>query len=231
MKQFRLNNTQAIVTVDDEDFAFVTTLCMWSDDSKGYARSSKLFGGSHVLLHRVVAARMGLDVDGLHVHHIDENPLNNTRANLVMKTASQHTSDHNLTRVYPTGDNHGNTEWSDAEVLDVVSAVMYAGGTQRDMAAISGMSFAHIGDIVHGRKRGYLLPKIQTIIEKSNWREGNRSNTDSETLELVREYLSSGLSASAFATRSGKISRQHLMNIVNGIRLPHLQDEIRKMKG
>jgi ribonucleoside-diphosphate reductase alpha chain len=52
--------------------------------------------GGREELHRLVARDvMGLDVNGFVVHHIDENPRNNSRENLQVKTQAQHASGHN----------------------------------------------------------------------------------------------------------------------------------------
>lgn len=231
MKEIQLTNRNVSVQVSDEDYEFLTSLCTWSDYGKGYARSSRLFAGKHVQMHRLVAIRAGLDIEGKHVHHRDENSYNNKRDNLEPKTASQHVKDHNETRVWATGEAHGNTRIADVDLLEVIEQVMSIGGTQRDMQALLEISIAHIGDIVHGRKRPDLKPKIDSLIAKYNWRRGNQSNTDDETLEIVKAYFSSGLSYQRFAdSTDGKISRQHLQNVVSGKRLPHLQEKIAELK-
>lgn len=230
MRTIELTNSDSLCMVDDVDYDYLIELCKWNDDGKGYIRSSKLFGGERLKLHRIVAARMGLSIDGLHVHHIDENPLNNQRNNLETKTSSQHITDHNLSREWKYGDAHGNTTISDAVLLAVIDEVMAIGGTQRDMSYLTGLSFAHMGDVVHGRKRAYLYPEIMKLQSRHNWKKGNQNNDDEETLELVQEFLQSGLSFAKFAERSGKISRQHLQNVVAGKRLPHLKEKIDAMR-
>lgn len=231
MKQIPLTNSDAVVYVDDVDYDFLIGLCGWGDDGKGYARSSRLFNGERVKIHRIIASRMGLDTNHMHVHHKDENTMNNCRYNLETKTASEHTRGHNTTRVFPNGDSHANTQWTDDSIIEVLDIVMRLGGTQREMAELLGMSVPHLGDIVQGRKRAYLQPRIQQVITDTNWRKGNCSNTDEETLELVRDFAASGLSITAFASKSGKISRQHLQNILAGKRLPHLYDRVRQIIG
>lgn len=230
MKSFVLSNTDMLCIVDDMDYEYIISLCGWSDDGKGYARSSKLFDGERLKLHRVIAQRMGIEINGMHVHHKDENPLHNWRSNLEVKSPSEHVTAHNEVRVWPVGENHGNTKIMDADIIDVIRSVMLVGGTQRDMAMRLGVSVAHIGDIVHGRKRPDLHPHIEAIISDTGWREGNKSNTDEEILSIIENYLASGLSATAYAKASGQISRQHLNNVLTGVRLPHLQGRIRELK-
>ena len=57
--------------------------------AKLHARNKKL--GQ---MHRVIAARMGHDVRNNHIHHIDGDPLNNTRENLLVCSALKHAQIH-----------------------------------------------------------------------------------------------------------------------------------------
>ena len=47
-------------------------------------------GGKEIKEHRFIMQQLGYDVDGLHVHHIDENKMNNHPSNLRMVTPSEH---------------------------------------------------------------------------------------------------------------------------------------------
>jgi hypothetical protein len=69
--------------VSDED-ACLAQHC-WRLCGAGYAArgvGTRITRGN-VYLHRVVAERAGLEIQGVHVDHIDGDRLNNTRGNLV----------------------------------------------------------------------------------------------------------------------------------------------------
>ena len=67
--------------------------------SHGYIRYNKC--NEAVLEHRVVVElATGISVDGLHVHHIDENPLNNDSTNLIALTNQEHARIHRSDRIH-----------------------------------------------------------------------------------------------------------------------------------
>jgi hypothetical protein len=85
-------------TVDDDDYECLSTEYWWwfhKDESHpiGYAQGQHKLSKKHVYMHRVIAERMGIDVSGKLVDHINLNTLQNTRSNLRPATHSQ--SQHN----------------------------------------------------------------------------------------------------------------------------------------
>src|SRR5690606_5522415 len=133
--------------------------------------------------------RMGLDTTGMHVHHKDENPLNNQRDNLELKTPSQHTADHNRTRIWPTGNDHGNSRFADDEILARIEMGFKLGWTQKKIAQDAGMSEQHLGDIFSGTRRPSLKPEIDRMRKLYNWKPGNQNVDDAEMLQIIEAYL------------------------------------------
>lgn len=222
--KIQLTNSKNLVNVDEIDYEYLINLCYWNDDGNGYARSSTLLKDR--MMHRIIAERMGLDIVGKHVHHIDKNPLNNVRSNLSVLSASEHTTWHNLNNVFPTGDNHANTRNKDADVISALEYGFSRGLTQKQISENTGISEQHLGDIIAGSKRENLKAQIDVLIKKYNWRKGNVSNNDEEVLQIVTDYKNSNLSISAFTRQDTRISRQHLQNILTGKRLLHLYDKV-----
>ena len=78
--------------VSQEDFAFLSQWKWHAQNSGGccYAVRSRRVRGKreHVRIHKVVAARMGIDMVHL-IDHIDGDGLNNTRSNLRAATIAQ----------------------------------------------------------------------------------------------------------------------------------------------
>lgn len=225
--KIQLTNSRNNVEVDEIDYDYLINLCKWNDDGNGYARTSILVEDR--MMHRIVAARMGLDIGGKHVHHIDENPLNNRRHNLTVMTASEHKRLHLIDAVYPTGDNHKNTHVKDAEILEKLELGFSLGMPQKVICEYLKLSEQHLGDIIAGSKRVNLKAQIDVLIQKYNWRKGNVSNNDEEVLAIVTDYKNSNLSISAFTRQDNRISRQHLQNVLTGKRLLHLYDKVQQI--
>ena len=65
----------------------------WCYNKRGYAcrrrKKSDGTGSKMILMHRVIAERAGMRIDGLEVDHIDGDRLNNRRSNLRVATLSQ----------------------------------------------------------------------------------------------------------------------------------------------
>jgi len=92
MAQLALLNCEQVATVSKSDVAY---LRRWDWSLNGrYVSRGERNGGKYrrVLLHRVIAHRMGLSIAGKEVDHRDRNRLNNTRRNLraVSKSINQH---------------------------------------------------------------------------------------------------------------------------------------------
>lgn len=225
MREIGLNQNKGVTVVDDVDYEYLIGLGNWRNDGKGYARLSKLKGAR--FMHRVILERMGIDIEGAHVHHIDGDPLNNTRSNLERLTPSKHTAYHNANRDWKEGDEHGNAQHEDDTVIEAIEWMCSNGKSQREGASRLGMSVQHFGDIVHGRKKKRLQAQINEIKTKHIWKRGNQNNDDEEMLDIVRAYYVSGLSFTRFAKEDGRISRQHLQNVVKGKRLPHLYEKVK----
>lgn len=90
MKGIKLSNSPAHAIVDDEDYSALSDRS-WNLTRDGYVRTSIAVNGraTTLYLHRAVARRMGLAIDGKHVDHLDGNPLNNRRSNLRPATAGE----------------------------------------------------------------------------------------------------------------------------------------------
>lgn len=86
--------TQGKVTrVSQEDFVFLEQWGWYAHRSGGHfyaARNSRVDESEHkiVMLHRIIAARMGLDLTHM-IDHIDGDGLNNIRSNLRAATNAQ----------------------------------------------------------------------------------------------------------------------------------------------
>jgi len=79
------SNTGAVSVVDAEDYALVSQF-NWSQNPRGhFVRNDH---GKTVMLHRVIAERMGLDLSHF-IDHINGNKIDNTRANLRPATNQQ----------------------------------------------------------------------------------------------------------------------------------------------
>lgn len=78
------------VIVDDTDLDLLSKYS-WYKDNKGYIRGSNTQHGvtQHVKLHRLIALRMGLEIDGYQIDHVDRNKSNNSRSNLRRANNSQ----------------------------------------------------------------------------------------------------------------------------------------------
>jgi hypothetical protein len=77
--------------VDDCDYEY---LMRWKwhflrRGGTGYAKRNRTSGCDQKLMHRLIAGRCGLDVDGGDVDHIDGDGLNNQRSNLRAASRSQ----------------------------------------------------------------------------------------------------------------------------------------------
>lgn len=75
----------SIAEVSKEDHIFLAGF-YWCRNTGGYVQG--LVDGTHELMHRAVAERMGLDLSA-DIDHIDRNKLNNRRENLRAATRSQ----------------------------------------------------------------------------------------------------------------------------------------------
>lgn len=77
--------------VDDIDYHYLISWD-WQHDKntehikRCYMKDNKVIT---ILMHRIIAERMGLDIENLQVDHKDLNPLNNQRSNLRVATRSQ----------------------------------------------------------------------------------------------------------------------------------------------
>lgn len=101
MKSINLQD-RAKTFVDDEDYEYlVTNFSWWLHKDKchplGYAqgtqRGSRASARKHVYMHRIIAERAGMEIEGLLVDHENLNTLYNVRSNLRLATHSQ--SQHN----------------------------------------------------------------------------------------------------------------------------------------
>lgn len=85
------------VILDDEDYNQLCHL-KWYIGTKGYALCTVKDSESRFMHHRILPAKAGL-----HVDHIDRNPLNNSRSNLRYATYSENAinSERSLQRTLP----------------------------------------------------------------------------------------------------------------------------------
>lgn len=79
-----------VTQVDDEDFEWLSR-CKWYYSS-GYAKRYDKRGRSLIRIHREILEHYGHNISGMHVDHIDGNPLNNIKSNLRIATHSQNLS-------------------------------------------------------------------------------------------------------------------------------------------
>lgn len=95
--------------VDDEDYDYLTRWkwCFWRGGPRrtGYAVRLECVDGKSkfIHMHRVVAERHGLKLDGLQVDHIDRSGLNNQQANLRVATRSQNNANAGLRKDNTSG--------------------------------------------------------------------------------------------------------------------------------
>lgn len=81
--------------VSNEDFRYLTRY-RWTRHPKGYFQSTRRGTLRGAKMHRIIAARMGLDIKGLQVDHIDRDPYNNQRRNLRIATSGQNRANSGL---------------------------------------------------------------------------------------------------------------------------------------
>lgn len=93
--------------VDDEDA--VLAAVKWRLHNHGYACRSGEKPKSTILLHRVIAARMGLDLEGKMVDHIDQDRLNNRRLNIRAATMAENQRNRSAQRNSSSG--YKNIRW------------------------------------------------------------------------------------------------------------------------
>ena len=94
-----------VVTIDSVDYERVARIS-WTINTFGYVVG--YFQGSNVLLHRFILNLPDNDFEHV-VHHIDDNPLNNTRANLVKLTRTEHAALHQSQTPWALKRRAGNT--------------------------------------------------------------------------------------------------------------------------
>lgn len=95
MALLQLQNSKQQCFVSEKDAAYLNHWS-WSLNGKYVSRGQRRLGVYHkILLHRVIARRMGFSLQGnVEIDHRDRNPLNNRRSNLrvVTKSVNQHNS-------------------------------------------------------------------------------------------------------------------------------------------
>jgi len=62
-------------------------------NAQGYEKAN--IGGTSMVLSRLAYAVLGIEIDGLVVHHINENKKDNRWKNLIAMTSSDHVAEHN----------------------------------------------------------------------------------------------------------------------------------------
>lgn len=79
-----------LTLVSPEDYEYLGQW-KWHCGSAGYAQGGRKVGGKSktVLMHRIIAQRMGLSLDGLNVDHINRDRLDNRRENIRVVTRRQ----------------------------------------------------------------------------------------------------------------------------------------------
>lgn len=89
MKIIYLTNDKETI-VDDEDYDYLIQWNWYNNNELGVYRSTTQNNVHETIyIHRVIAARRGLKIDGLEIDHIDRNPLNNIFSNIRTATRSQ----------------------------------------------------------------------------------------------------------------------------------------------
>jgi hypothetical protein len=83
-----------------EDSRFLAQ-CKWRDTNGYLLGSRKPVAGQY--MHRVVATRMGLNITGLCIDHIDRDKRNNTRENLRTATNQQNQANYKLSKANKSG--------------------------------------------------------------------------------------------------------------------------------
>lgn len=73
--------------VDDEDYEYLSQWNWQANRNDAVNRCDKY--GNAIYMHRVIAERMGLEINNLLIDHKDQNPFNNRRNNLRIATKSQ----------------------------------------------------------------------------------------------------------------------------------------------
>lgn len=86
MSKFIYTTNSGSTIVDDEDYEY---LMQWNWQIDNAVRRTNHKTNKPVYMHRVIAERMGLNIEGLQIDHKDRNPLNNQRSNLRIATQSQ----------------------------------------------------------------------------------------------------------------------------------------------
>lgn len=81
--------------VDDIDYDYLTRWD-WGNNGSGVTRSTTINGKDiTIYMHRIIAARMGLNIEGLNIDHKDRNPYNNQRLNIRTSTRSENSINRN----------------------------------------------------------------------------------------------------------------------------------------
>lgn len=100
MKMIILTNEGEVI-VDDEDYDYLSQWAWQNDNNKAVRRTACKNGIKEaILMHRVIAERMGLNIENMDIDHKDGNPLNDQRSNLRVATDSQNLANQKI-RDYP----------------------------------------------------------------------------------------------------------------------------------
>lgn len=99
-----------VAFVSDEDYE-VLSLFSWCVTGKGhigrtvreYDKTGKCFRKGQIWMHRIVAARMGLDIDGSQVDHINLDKKDNRRENLRRATNQQNQANRTVSKKNTSG--------------------------------------------------------------------------------------------------------------------------------
>ncbi len=127
----------------------------WGDDGHGYARTND---GSRIYMHRLIAGRFQ-DIEGMVVHHKNNNPLDNRRDNLEVMTQSEHMGLHMSELARNTDEN----------MLYVIEEVMKNDGTLTEMGEILNLSQPMMSAIITGKRHTRLYPRIVELKNRYNW--------------------------------------------------------------
>lgn len=174
--------------IDDELYDSIMQYSWHYKD--GYVVSNQRINNKQCRLHRyIMGGLLGHDIIGKHVHHKNEDKLDNRITNLEILTPMQHLSKHWLGKKRPelslrnignkyglgntngrllAGDKNGRSVITDEVWLDTLEQQLINGWTNAEVARKLNIQRTQVGYVWKGKSRKHLQPQIQELLDKYN---------------------------------------------------------------